>query len=183
MKLKLTLQECAFLSTRFNSSTWEENQKYRREKLLQISNPNSDAEKPEKEKPFTCIYGVPLAMSQKIPCDKWIFICEMRNDLNQICGIGLVQNRIYYDKYYLIYKDGNYNRHVYKGHYYISRETILRHAPQLLEHIETILFKGKGHSKRGQGFTSIPEKHFTTNPAFKNVKADILSLFTSGIVE
>ena len=82
----------------------------------------------------------------------------MNNDENKVGGIGLVKNLNYADKYYKIYKDGNYNRYVYKGNYHIDRELIVRHNSELVDVLDYILFKEKTHLKRGAGFTTIPEK-------------------------
>ena len=67
---------------------------------------------------------------------------------------------------YKIFTERNYNRYIYIGNeFYLSREEIERHthAPQqdqsLLETItalESKLFKGSRHCKRGSGITKIP---------------------------
>ena len=129
------------VSTRFTNKTWEENVKYR-----------------EKIKYNGCIYGSPLEMSPKILYDSLVFVVEMNNTTNKILGIGLIKNRSYCDKYYKIYEDGNYNRYVFKSNYYLERDILERNNEKLVEALEIILFKGKTHSKRGTGFTKIPEK-------------------------
>lgn len=128
-------------TTRFTNSTWESNVKYR------IKNNISG-----------CIYGSPLEMSPKILYDSLVFIVEMNNETNNIEGIGLVRNRPYLDKYYNIYKDGNYNRFVYKSNYHIDREKLIRYNETLIKLLEYILFKEKTHLKRGSGFTTITSK-------------------------
>ena len=128
-------------TTRFINSTWESNTNYR--KKHNISG---------------CIYGSPLEMSPKILYDSLVFIVEMNNEKNNIEGIGLVRNRPYLDKYYNIYKDGNYNRFIYKSNYYIDREKLIRYDEALVNLLEYILFKEKSHLKRGSGFTTITSK-------------------------
>jgi hypothetical protein len=97
-------------------------------------------------------------MSPKILYDSLVFIVEMNNEKNNIEGIGLVRNRPYLDKYYNIYKDGNYNRFIYKSNYYIDREKLIRYDEDLVKLLEYILFKEKSHLKRGSGFTTITSK-------------------------
>jgi len=147
-----------FVSTRFNNYTWNENQTY----LMENNN----------NKYFKCIYGSPQPIAITILNDAWVFVCEMNNDVNQLMGIGLIKNRIYADKSYKIYSLGNYNRYVYKGKYYINREELLRRNTDILQKLEQILFKGKGHSKRGIGFTTISNLKL-----LQNLKNDIRDLF------
>jgi hypothetical protein len=128
-------------TTRFINSTWESNTNYR-----------------NKHNISGCIYGSPLEMSPKILYDSLVFIVEMNNEKNNIEGIGLVRNRPYLDKYYNIYKDGNYNRFIYKSNYYIDREKLIRYDEALVKLLEYILFKEKSHLKRGSGFTTITPK-------------------------
>ena len=128
-------------SSRFNQETWDENCIYRREKQV-----------------AGCIYGSPSRLSCKIPDNSLVFIVEMNNTSNAIEGIGLVYNKIQYDKYYMVYKTGNYNRYIYKSNYRIDRSILLQHNPILVKALDHILFKGKTHAKRGSGITIIPEK-------------------------
>ena len=128
------------VSTRFNDSTWEENLKYRNKHKIQ------------------CIYGAPLQISSHIYVDDDIFVVEMNNSKNQIEGIGLIKNRVCLDKYYKIYMEGNYNRYIYKGNYYLNREQLMSCDEKLVRILDYILFKEKSHLKRGSGFTTIPKK-------------------------
>lgn len=75
----------------------------------------------------------------------------MNNSTNQLNGIGLIRNSLIVDKPYNIYDDDNYNRFIYKGDLWISRETILEQDSDILILIENILFKGKSHLKRQGG--------------------------------
>jgi hypothetical protein len=128
-------------TTRFTNSTWESNVKYR-----------------SKNNISGCIYGSPLEMSPKILYDSLVFIVEMNNETDNIEGIGLIRNRPYLDKYYNIYKDGNYNRFIYKSNYHIDREKLIRYNEDIVKLLEYILFKEKTHLKRGSGFTTITPK-------------------------
>jgi hypothetical protein len=144
------------LSTcRFTNLTWKENCIYRNE--LQIPG---------------CIYGVPIKMNDHITGP--IYIIEMNNDTNKIQGIGLITNRIEYDKYHNIYKsDSNYNRYIYKGEHRINRQTLELYNLQLVKTLDHILFKGKTHLKRGIGMTIIPQKLLVG----LNIHMDIILLF------
>lgn len=125
-------------TTRFNNFTWLENERIR-------NNSNYKG----------CIYCAPQQMSPKIDLNSLVFIIEMNNSTNKIMGIGLVRNAISTDKYYKVYDIGNYNRYTFKGKYRLSRDDI---DCVLLETLETLLFKGKTHSKRGAGILRFPEK-------------------------
>ena len=130
-------------SSRFNQETWDENCSYRREKQIK-----------------GCIYGSPSQLSCKIPPNSLVFIVEMNNSSNNIEVIGLVYNKIQYDKYYMVYKTGNYNRYIYKSNYRVDRSELILYNPELIKAFDQILFKGKTHLKRGSGITIVPEKLF-----------------------
>ena len=128
------------VSTRFNDITWQENFDFRIKNTIE------------------CIYGTPLEMPPHICLDSNVFVIEMNNSKNKIEGIGLIRNKTHVDKYYKIYHEGNYNRYIYKGNYYLNRDKLLFLDEELVKIFDYILFKEKTHLKRGSGFTSIPEK-------------------------
>jgi hypothetical protein len=128
------------VSTRFNDITWQENLDFRSKNNIE------------------CIYGTPLEMPPHICLDSNVFVIEMNNSKNKIEGIGLIRNKTHIDKYYKIYHEGNYNRYIYKGSYYLNRDKLLFLDEELVKIFDYILFKEKTHLKRGSGFTSIPEK-------------------------
>ena len=128
-------------STRFNNSTWQENIDYR------IKNSIKGA-----------IYGVNIQICEKYPLNSIIFVIEMNNDMNKICGIGIIRNSILFDKKYKIYSDNNYNRFIYKGDYWLSRDDILAYDEMLIVSLETMLFKGKSHLKRRLGISFLTSK-------------------------
>lgn len=129
------------VSTRFNSSTWEENIGFRKK-----NNFNG------------CIYCSPQPMTSKILPDSLVFVVEMNNTLNRIEGIGLVKNTVRFDKYFKVYDAGNFNRYVFRGKYRIDREELIRYNYKLVDILDQILFKGKTHLKRGGGITTITDK-------------------------
>jgi hypothetical protein len=124
-------------TTRFNRATFNENKQWR-----------------EKHKWEGAIYNTPLMT--KISPEKIIFILEMNNDENKIEGIGLIRARVWYDKYYKIYSDGNYNRYTYKSKYRIDRSELSREDSKTVWVLEQLVFTGYKHLKRGQGITQVP---------------------------
>jgi len=128
-------------STRFNNSTWQENIDYR------IKNSIKGA-----------IYGVNIQICEKYPLNSIIFVIEMNNDMNKICGISIIRNSILFDKKYKIYSDNNYNRFIYKGDYWLSRDDIIAYDEMLIVSLETMLFRGKSHLKRRLGISFLTSK-------------------------
>lgn len=125
---------------RFNNETLHANYAYR------------------KKRDFKCMYCVPYELSSKILYNTPVFVIEMNNDTNKIEGIGLIKNKPATNRYYKVHQDGNTNRFIYIGNYFIERGVIEDYNPLLVYVLEEILFKGYTHSKRGSGLTSIPEK-------------------------
>lgn len=148
------------VSTRFNNETFQENVKYR------------------EKKGYACIYCSPQPMSPKILPHSAVFVVEMNNTTNEIEGIGLIKNTYETDSYYNVYDIRNFNRYYFKGNYRISRFELLKNHEKLVEILDTILFKGKTHMKRGAGFTSISEKIWS-NPKCEqiNIKNWIKQIF------
>ena len=130
-------------STRFNKSTWSENQEFKK-----------------KEKIEGAIYGASMKINEKYPINVLLFVIEMNNDVNEIYGISLVRNSIVTNKRYSIYENYDYNRFIYKGDYWISREDILNEDRMIVEMLENMLFKGKSHLKRQSGISVITNKLF-----------------------
>jgi hypothetical protein len=124
-------------STRFNNDTWEENNSYRIRKNID------------------CIYGIRQKIKESVPLNSYLFVLEMNNSKNRIEGIGLIKNMILFDKHYHIYENGDFNRYIYKGDYWIDQLEI---SEELLNVFHTILFKGYTHLKRLPGITIVPEK-------------------------
>jgi hypothetical protein len=127
------------VSTRFNDSTWSQNQEYR-------------------AKHKCCSYSAPAPMSPKIPNDSIVLVVEMNNTKNRIEGIGLIRNSPLLDRYYKTYEYFDYNRYFYKSNYHVSRDKLLECNSILVYVLDHILFKEKSHMKRGSGFTTIPLK-------------------------
>lgn len=123
--------------TRFNNLTWNENVRWR-----------------EKNAFRGCVYNSPVHIKEDIPLMIIIYVIEMNNDENKILGIGKILNKVYTDRRYKIYEQGNYNRYTYRGNLRISRDEIKN--KEILEKLEKRLFKSKSHLKRGQGISKVP---------------------------
>jgi len=123
-----------FLTTRFTSETWAENQRYR----------DTHLEK--------CIYGLGVPISDKHPHTP-LYILEMNNSTNQLLGVGIITKKIH--SRVSIYANPYYNRYIYKGNHYIPADQI---PVTIREDLENKLFKGKGHLKRGKSMTQFPPK-------------------------
>ena len=151
--------------TRFSDATFEENRRWKETNLYE-----------------GCIYGVSRPIKKSVPRGAWLYVVEMNNTgRGQIEGIGLIRNSNRNHKNHTIYNDHNYNLEVYGGKYRLSRAELLSfdrwalrqgrllhgavgrpgdHRPReesLLWKLENLLFRGKGHMKRGWGVTVLPE--------------------------
>jgi hypothetical protein len=128
-------------STRFNNTTFNENKLFK-----------------NKNKIDGVIYGSNLRIKENYDKGVLLFIFEMNNETNKIEGVGIVRNNLVSDKKYNIYSNMDYNRYIYKGEYYLSREEIVRLNEDYITKIENILFKGKSHLKRQSGISILTEK-------------------------
>ena len=130
--------------TRFNNETFEQLLKYR-----------------GKHKIKGAIYGTPLTIAETVPLKTNVIVFETNIQSNKIEGIGVVYNYLRVDKYHRIYMDNNYNRYTYYGKLRIPRCDFTREEMVLVEKIEKIVFRGKGHLKRGQGIQQITRAKYT----------------------
>lgn len=130
-------------STRFNNDTYSENISYRKKSSIPV------------------IYGTSIRIQDKYDVGTLMFVVEMNNEENRIEGIGLIRNTLVYDKKHVIYSNSDYNRYLYKGDYWISRNTILEKDAEIAEICDTVLFKGKSHLKRVSGISVLTAQLFT----------------------
>jgi hypothetical protein len=126
------------LTTRFSNDTWNENQTYINTK-----------------KNKKMIYSVPIPISPKIIPESFCVVLEMNNDINQIMGIGLITNIAHHRKTN-IYGDMNYNRYSYFTKKRIDCIDMSLKEKEIINILESLCFKGRGHLKRGQGITILP---------------------------
>jgi hypothetical protein len=124
--------------TRFNTETFKEYSTWR-----------------EKNQYMTCIYNSPMKITDKLYLNELVFVLEMNNSENKIVGIGRLKNRIILDKKYNIYSDNNYNRYTYIGAYRLLRKDLSNDEKKILRILDTLLFTGSRHMKRGHGIQSI----------------------------
>lgn len=125
--------------TRFTNETYEENRSYRA---------NSGE---------TVIYGLAMKIRNTYSIGSLMFIAEMNNNKNRIEGIGLIRNQLVSDKRHKIYENNEYNRYVYRGHYWLSRDQL---DDEILQILDTVLFKGKSHLKNRTGISILSEQLF-----------------------
>jgi hypothetical protein len=147
-------------STRFNNETYKENINYR------------------KKKNYDVIYGTCVRIQIKYSLDTIMFVIEMNNATNKIEGIGIIRNRISDDKH-KIYSNIDYNRYIYIGDYWMSRQQILNsNDSELVEIFDTILFKGKSHVKRHAGISVLTKKLLTNwNYELTDLEQRVKNLF------
>ena len=130
-------------STRFNCKSYQENINYRIKNGIQV------------------IYGSSFKIRDIYSPGSLIFVAEMNNETNKVEGIGLIKNLLVSDKNYRIYDDILYNRYIYRGNYWLSRNQIDELDPEIIEIFDNILFKGKSNMKRMSGITVLTKKLFT----------------------
>jgi hypothetical protein len=127
-------------STRFNNATYAENMACREKTGEPV------------------LYGSSIRIHEKYSIGCTMFVCEMNNEENKIEGIGVIKNQSVHDKKYKIYSESDYNRVIYRGAYWLSRDQLLSMDPELIEILDKMLFKGKSHLKRQSGVTVVTEK-------------------------
>jgi hypothetical protein len=159
------MQNIHVVTTRFNKDTWNENFEYRkriREFEMKEKNDDGSVDDADTVKLTRCIYGAPQKLTEKIGNNELVFVVEMNNTVNKVEGVGLIRNQVLNKTdnafYYRVYKNGNYNRYIYKSAYHLDRRTLETLCERLVVILDFICFKGKTHLKRGSGFTRIPDK-------------------------
>jgi len=127
--------------TRFNNTTFSENERFRENNGIN-----------------GCIYGSPSEMPAIIINEGKVFVFEMNNQKNKIMGIGYMFNKHDHTKY-KIYNNNDYNRYCYKSDFRVDRAYMKDNDIKYLKYIECALFKGSTHQKRGHGFNRISPKN------------------------
>jgi len=134
------------LTTRYNDETYMETLRWR-----QTNNYTG------------CIYNLKTRISNTNLYDRPYFVLEMNNTTNQVMGIGVIENKISV-KTESIYANRYLNRYTYRGSVRktINKDNLSETDKLYFEtHIEDVLFKGKGHMKRGQSMTHFPKHKMT----------------------
>lgn len=127
-------------TTRFTTETWNENQAF-------INKKN----KPQ----FKCIYDTLKPIANEVKSESDVLVLEMNNDLNQINGIGLITNNIYFGKY-RIHENPRFSAYTYVGNERIDRKDFTIEEETRMRVVENLCFKGKRHQKRMGGITRFP---------------------------
>jgi len=127
-------------TTRFNDDTYAENVRYR-----------------QRCKFDGCIYGVPKPVAVSVPHLAKMFVLEMNNTTEEIEGVGYIRNQIARKRRHVIYSDQNYNRFSYISKHRVDRSEMNDEQMKLLSLLEAIVFRSKGHLKRGHGITCVPQ--------------------------
>jgi len=123
-------------TVRFTNKTLGENKKWR-----------------EKHNWKGCIYGLSKKTTPTIGRKALIYVVEMNNDTNTIEGIGLIRNYINMEYKTCIYSDITYNRFIYNSVFRQDKKDFVYQTSIRL--LETLLFYGSRHYKRGKGITLI----------------------------
>jgi hypothetical protein len=147
--------------TRFNNQTYKENIDFRLKSGEKV------------------LYGPAFRIRNTYSAGSLLFVAEMNNETNKIEGIGLIKNLLVSDKRYKIYENGDYNRYIYRGKYWLSRDQLNMLDTEIVETFDNILFKGKSHLKRMSGITILTEKLFTNwNYELADLKRKVKTAFT-----
>jgi len=130
-------------TTRFNDKTASENKNWR-----------------DRREWNGCIYGVPKLICKTVPNSIQIIVIEMLNlrPGGKILGFGLITNLTKAEHIAHIYSDKTYNRYIYNSDYRVDINQIPAQYKEVIEYLESILFYGSGHMKRGQGITTFNKK-------------------------
>ena len=132
-------------TTRFNNTTWSENQHF-------ITNSPIDVLDPK----IKCVYPCSAILSGQLPLDSSIFVLEMNNETNLIEGIGLIRHKPPHFRKYHVYTQEKYNEYSYQGAHHIHRADITEEEMVYWQQLEKYCFKGRRHQKRMTGIKLFP---------------------------
>ena len=126
-----------------------------------------------------CIYGIPIRISSNISPDIKLYVLEMNNTTNRIMGIGIIIPNNHTITRAKIYSDQNYNRFIYNSKYRIDlyKDYIPLSMIKKIVLLETMLFYGSRHCKRGQGIQLLPA-WIRSTPA-NNILKELTNYITS----
>lgn len=133
-------QRTFIMTTRFNTKTRGENQRFR-----------------ESTWANGCLYSAAVEVSYNIPPQSKMFVLEMDNDSNNIFAVGMCANRAFINKY-SVYSDNNYNRYNYIGKHRIKRTDMNDIEEAVFKALDQLCFYGRSHIKRGHGLQLFPIK-------------------------
>lgn len=133
-------QKVFLMTSRFNTQTRIENQRFREKNWAQ-----------------GCLYCAPMEISQAIPFKAKLLVLEMDNDTNHIFAIGMCANRALTHKYN-VYETNPYNRYNYIGKTRIPRADFTPLEEAVFKALDQLCFYGNDHMKRGNGLKAFPTK-------------------------
>jgi hypothetical protein len=154
-------QRVFILTSRFNTHTKEENQRFR-----------------EKSWPNGCLYCSPNEVSQNIPLSSKLIVLEMNNDTNQIFAIGMCANKAIPNKY-KVYENQNYNRYNYIGKNRIIRADFNPTEEAVFKALDQLCFYGNEHMKRGHGLKAFPAKLLMNCASVLDIPKFLENMFSS----
>lgn len=156
------LQQRTFiLTSRFNTQTREENERFRRKNWGK-----------------GCLYCAPEQVSQTIPPQAKMIVLEMDNDKNQIFAIGMCANKSFINKY-AVYQDYNYNRYNYIGKHRILRSEFTPLEEAVFKALDQLCFYGNEHMKRGHGLKSFPAKFLVNCKSVMDITSFLENMFVT----
>lgn len=141
ISLVISLQNIMMCVTRFNNKTWGELLTFQR------SNDNS------------IVYNSPSRMKDEVRLNYNFILFEMNNETNKILGVSVVKNKPLFRKN-TIYSDNNYNRFSFESLHRVDCSEFSELEKEKVELVEKMVFKGRGHLKRGSGITVCGIKSF-----------------------
>ena len=120
-----------------------------------------------------------MKINPKLLLDVPIIVIEMNNSKNEVCGVSLIRNKLVFN-IRNVYSHTTFNRYVYVGKYYLSREMLMRINERLVTMLDIILFKGKTHQKRLQGISLLRDKLLTDERLEgMNIECELKLIFNS----
>jgi hypothetical protein len=140
------LDSAALCSTRFNTATYQQNA------MARVSCEDS------------CLYGSPTQY-KKLAHGTPMYVIEMNLDTGKIEGIGYIYNKVLQNPPAIYQQEmfNGCNAYIYGGDYHVTREELNQEFPEFVNSLEYKLFRGKGHQKRGIGFTRLSANTYSEN--------------------
>jgi hypothetical protein len=112
-----------------------------------------------------CIYGSAHPIKRMTYDKATLMVIEMNNDINKINGVGLIKNteiKHQKEKYAppaeMAAQTQYFYKHIYTGDEWIGREDMREDDLKVVDLMEGLLFRGKGHCKRLTDITEFPPR-------------------------
>jgi hypothetical protein len=105
-----------------------------------------------------CVYVNPNRGLRHINQNEWVYVFESNMETNSIEGMGIIKKINPKINEFKIYKERNRNRYGYEGKYYLNKDILNDIDNNFIKKIETLIFTGYWHMKRGQGLSTITNR-------------------------